>query len=390
VIGAAWVVFVKEWRDAWRDRRTLAVVLLSSVALGPLLLFGLSSIVEGLDRRAEERVVWMVGIDHAPSLVNHLRRQSVEVRAAPSDYHDGLRRQTLGDAVLVVGAGFERRLQAGEAAEVEIVSSSANTRSRASAARLHARLAGFAAEQATLRLAWRGVAPALAQPLDVQERDLADAAARSTPFTALLPFFVVMAVLYGALHAALDATAGERERGSLEPLMMTPTPPLAIALGKWAAVAGMALAVAVLSSLSFLPGQWWLRSESLSALFRFGTREVLWFVVLLAPLAGAMAAVLMAVAIRCRTFREAQANASIVLLALSLLPMATWLNHGAEAAWHLRVPVLAEVTLMNRVLRGDALNGADVASTWALAAVVTAVALAWVAARLRAAAIAAR
>jgi sodium transport system permease protein len=70
--------------------------------------------------------------------------------------------------------------------------------------------------------------------------------------------------------------------------------------------------------------------------------------------------------------------------------MATWLNHGAEAAWHLRVPVLAEVTLMNRVLRGDALSAADVASTWALALVVTAVALAWVAARLRSAAIAAR
>ncbi|MCU0773743.1 MAG: ABC transporter permease, partial [Ideonella sp.] len=77
MIGAAWVVFAKEWRDAWRDRRTLVVVLLSSVALGPLLLFGLSTIVEGLDRRAEERVVWMVGIEHAPSLVNHLQRQSV-------------------------------------------------------------------------------------------------------------------------------------------------------------------------------------------------------------------------------------------------------------------------------------------------------------------------
>jgi sodium transport system permease protein len=388
--GAAWIVFAKEWRDAWRDRRTLAVVLLSSVALGPLLLFGLSTVVDGLDRSGEERIVWMVGAEHAPTLVNHLQRQSVEVRPAPPDYDVQLRRQTLGDPVLVADAGFEAQLAAGEAAQVEIVTSSGNARAQLGAARLQARLAGFAAEHATLRLAWRGVAPALAQPLEVQERDLADAASRSSPFTAMLPFFVVMAVLYGALHAALDATAGERERGSLEPLMMNPAAPWAIAAGKWAAVTAMALGVAVLSSLSFVPGQWWLRSESLAALFRFGWREALTFVLLLAPLAGALAALLMAVAIRCRTFKEAQANASIVLLVLSLLPLVSWLNHGAEAPWHLRVPVLAEVTLMNRVLRGEPLVLADVAGAAAVAAAVTVASLAWVAARLRAAAIAAR
>jgi sodium transport system permease protein len=390
VIRAAAVVFAKEWRDAVRDRRTLLVVLLSSVALGPLLLFGLSTIVDGLDRRADERIVWMVGVERAPTLVNHLQRQSMQVREAPADFETRLRRQDLGDAVLRVADGFETALAAGRAPVVEVVSSSGNARSQASAARLHARLAGFASEQATLRLALRGVAPALAQPLDVQELDLADAAARSTPFTAMLPFFVVMAVLYGALHAALDATAGERERGSLEPLMMNPASPLAIAVGKWAAVAAMALGVAVLSSVGFLPGQWLLRSETLAALFRFGPREAGWFVLLLAPLAGALAALLMAVAIRCRTFKEAQANASIVLLVLSLLPLVSWLNHGAEASWHLRVPVLAEVTLMNRVLRGEALAWADVAVAAAVSCAVTVVALAWVAGRLRSAAIAAR
>ena len=89
----------------------------------------------------------------------------------------------------------------------------------------------------------------------------------------LVPFFVLMAVLYGALNAALDTTAGERERGSLEPLLMNPASRVALVLGKWGAVASVAMLIALLSCASFLPGQWLLRSETLAAMFRFGMRE---------------------------------------------------------------------------------------------------------------------
>ena len=117
---------------------------------------------------------------------------------------------------------------------MELVLSSANPRAQAGASRLARLLQGFAQEQAMLRLAWRGVAPAALQAIDVDERDLASPAARAAQWATLVPFFMLMAVLYGALHAALDTTAGERERGSLEPLLMNPVSPLALVLGKWA------------------------------------------------------------------------------------------------------------------------------------------------------------
>ena len=180
-------------------------------------------------------------------------------------------------------------------------------------------LRGFNQEQATLRLAVRGVSPTLLETVRVEERDLADQATRAAKLTTLVPFFVLMAVLYGALNAALDSTAGERERGSLEPLLMNPTSRTAIVLGKWGAIASVGMLIAVLSCLSFLPGQWLIRSEALSAMFRFGMGEALAFIGLLLPLAGTLAAVLMAIAIRCKTFKEAQANATVVVLALSLI-----------------------------------------------------------------------
>ena len=135
--------------------------------------------------------------------------------------------------------------------------------------------------------------------MQIEERDLADPGARAAQLATMVPFFVMMAVLYGALNAALDTTAGERERGSLEPLLMNPAPRWALVLGKWAAVVSVSMLIAVLSCLSFLPGQWLLRSETLAAMFQFGLREALWFIALMLPLASALSAVLMALAIRC-------------------------------------------------------------------------------------------
>jgi sodium transport system permease protein len=387
MIGAAWTVLRKELRDALRDRRTLLAIVLSSVAMGPLVLVLLSTLVAGLEEQAESREIVVVGIDHAPTLRNYLQRQTYRIREAPEHYEKQLQTRRLGEAVLVVPEGFEAGLVRGDPPRLELVMSSANPRSQAAASRLARLLQGFAQEQAMLRLAWRGVAPPSLQAIEVDERDLASPAARAAQWATLVPFFMLMAVLYGALHAALDTTAGERERGSLEPLLMNPVSPLALVLGKWAAVAVLAMLIALLSCVSFLPGQWLLRSETLAAMFRFGIGEGAMFLVLLAPLAAALSALLMAIAIRCRSVKEAQANATALVLAVSLLPLLTLINQTGEAAWHLGVPALAQITLMGRVLKGEAIAAWELALPLAVCALLAAACLCVVARGLRGAAL---
>ncbi len=387
MIAAAWPVYLKELLDALRDRRTLLVVLLSSVAIGPLVLVLISSLVAGIEARAEARVVVMQGIEHAPSLRNYLERQTYSVQPAPPDYEEQLKASRLGDPVVLVPADFEARIARGEVPVVELVTSSGNQRAESASGRVLRLLRGYNQEQAILRLAVRGVPPAALEAMQLEERNLADPGERAAQLTTMVPFFVLMAVLYGALGAALDTTAGERERGSLEPLLMNPTPRAALVLGKWAAVSTVAMLIAVLSCLSFLPGQWLLQSELLAALFQFGLREALWFIGLLLPLAGALAAVLMAVAIRCKTFKEAQANATVVLLGVSMLPLVTLLNQQGSAAWHLWVPALAQTVLMGRILKGEVLPLPEVALTVAVAVLVTVAAVVFVARTLRSAAL---
>jgi sodium transport system permease protein len=372
MIAAAWTVFRKELLDAFRDRRTLLMVLLSSVAIGPLVLVLVSSLIADLEIRAEHRVLLTVGLGRAPQLSNYLQRQGFAVEEAPPDFEQRLRDNHLAEPVLVVPADFADLWSRGEAPTVDIVSSASNTRASSSLGRVHGLLAGFNEEQAVLRLVSRGVAPGLREAIRVQDRDLADAAARAAQLATMVPFFVLMAVVYGALGAALDTTAGERERGSLEPLLLNPVPRAALVLGKWGAVSSVGMVIALLSCLSFLPAQWLLRSEALAAMFRFGAGEAALFIALLLPLAAAVSAVLMLIAVRCRTFKEAQASATALVLGVSLLPLVGMLKQDGEKPWHVWMPVLAQTTLMARVLKGEGLDLVDVGASVLGCAAITA------------------
>lgn len=378
-------VFAKEIVDALRDRRTMLRLMIPSVLMGPLMLVLMSSLAASLQDRAEQREVLVAGIEHAPTLRNYIERQTYTVKDAPADYEAQLRSAKLTDPVLVVPADFETLLAGGMPATLQIVSDSANQRAEAGMGAMNRLVQGFGNERATLLLAMRGIGPQQLRPLDVQERDLASVQARATRLTQMLPMFIMMAVLYGALTAALDSTAGERERGSLEPLLVNPAPHAAIVVGKWAAVLMAGMLVSVLSNLSFLPGQLLMRSDALAAMFQFGWGEALRFLLLQIPLGMGLSAVLMALAIRTKTFKEAQASTTLVITAVALTPMVAIVNPGGEASWHLWVPGLGQNLLMMQVLKGEALTLAKVLPTVISGVALTIAGLSFVSRSMRAA-----
>lgn len=378
LLNAAGVVFAKELKDALRDRRTLMAVFVSSVLMGPLMLVLLSTLVGKYEKRAEAREVVVIGLDNAPSLRNYIERQTFVVKKAPADWETELKDSKLGDPVVIVPAGFEDDVAHGRPPRIELVYSSANARAQSGIGAIAQLLQGFDQEQATLRLVSRGVAPSTLNVTRIDEHDIADNAARAAQMTNIVPIFVLMSVLYGALNAALDTTAGERERGSLEPLLATPASRGALVVGKWGAVFALGLLIAVLACLSFLPAQSLLRSESLAALFRFGWLEAAWFIGLLAPLAALIAALMMAVAIRCKTVKEAQANMVVLTMAFTLTPMVGLFTQEGEAPWNLWTPSVAQITLMNRVLKNAPIAPMDVAPSLLLCLLLTAAALTFV------------
>lgn len=380
------IVFLKELREALRDRRTLLRVSLPGLLMGPLMLFMLSMLVAQFEKQAEQREILVAGAAHAPTLVNYLQRQNFSVREAPADYERQLREARLGQAVLVLPQDFESALARGDAPELEVVTDSANTRASASGGGVARLVRGFNEERARLQLMLRGVSTELLSPVSLTERDLASPGARAARITGIIPMFVIMAVLYGALTAALDTTSGERERQSLEPLLANPVPHGALVLGKWLAVALMGAVVAALASFSFLPAQLLIKSDALAAQFRFGWADAASFALLLLPVAAAMGALLMAVAIRTKTFKEAQASANLVIMVFSLMPLIAIMNPGADAAWHYWLPGLGQYQQMMQLLKGETLRLDQWAPPLLSAALIIAAGMAYVARAMRAAA----
>ncbi len=377
------IVLIKEIIDATRDRRTLLRLMIPAVFMGPVMLMALSGLIASLEERADKREVMVAGIENAPTLRNYIERQTYTLKPAPADYEARLRATTLLEPVLVIGKDFERELAAGDTPHLDIVSDSSNQRAEAGTRALSRLVEGFSSERATLALALRGVPGTLLKPIELGEIDLASAQARATRLTAILPTFIIMAVLYGALTAALDSTAGERERGSLEPLLMNPVPPMALVMGKWGAVALLGMAVALLSNAGFIPAQWLIRSDSLQAMFQFGPHEVALFLLLQLPLAAGLGALLMAVAIRSKTYKEAQAGSGLVIMLVSLAPMVAIFNPGGEAGWYFWVPGMAQNALMMQVLKGEHLRWMQVLPSFVVGATLTAACLVYVARSMR-------
>lgn len=356
VLNHIGIVFFKELLDALRDRRTLLRVALPGLLVGPLMLFFLSTMVAQFESRAEKRELLVQGIAHGPTLINYVERQNYKIKAAPADYEKQLRDGKLGDPVLVIPETFEAELARGDRPGIEVVTDSSNTRASVGGNAIAGLMRGFTMERANLGLMLRGVSNELLQPVELTERDLASQGARATRITSIIPMFVIMAVLYGCLTAALDTTSGERERQSLEPLLTNPVQHLGLVAGKWLAVALMGAVIAAIASFSFVPAQWLIKSDALAAQFRFGIPDALAFAALLLPIAAALGALLMAVAIRTKTFKEAQASSNLVLMVFSFLPLIAILNPGGDAPWHFWVPGLAQYQQMMLVLKGESLH----------------------------------
>lgn len=347
------VVFFKELADILRDRRALLTVGLVSILSGPVLLLMLASMLARFEAHAERRIMLVEGMEHAPTLQNYLERETIRLELPPSGYIEDLKLGRLPDPVVVVPADFEQTLAAGGVPRLVILTDSTNGRADAGVARVHRWLSGFSSQSGGMQLAMRGVSMSGLTVIDVDRHDLASPSAQAIRVFGMLPFFFVLAALYGVWGASLDTTVGERERGTLQPLLLTPAGGHSLLLGKWLAVSLTGGLVAGLAVLSFVPAQSLMQGETLRAMMTFGWNEVLISLLLLLPLTGLIAALMMLAGARSRSLRQAQASATVVMLLVTMIPLALKVGGGGVVDWYLYVPVVAQHTVWLAMFAGD-------------------------------------
>ena len=382
-MSAIFTIFRKELMDSMRDRRTLMMVVFSALLFVPLLLVIFSEVMSQVEAQEDKRMVLAVNIKQAPGLENFILRQGYQIKDAPKDYEEKLRSKELTQPVLLVSDNFEVTLSQAKKVTLEIVFDTSNQQAEFGVRPLKKLLDSYVQETSVMGLTMRGVSTELLQLVNVKEHHLNRPDERKVTVTGMLPFALIMAIVIGGMFSAIDTTAGERERGSLEPLMMNPVNGWQLAVGKWGAVATVSMMVALLTVLSFFPSQWLVRNDALRAEFQFAATDAVRFLLVLLPLAAAISAVQVAISLTCKSFKEAQVRNQIFSMVVSMAPMMLMFNTGREPAWFRWAPSIAQSLMMNHVLKGEAVGAASIGIALLVCVVLTVSCLTFVANKMR-------
>lgn len=377
------VVLAKECRDNIRDRRTILASF--SLALGgPALFIGLMTFVLNttLGEAREAFRLAVVGGEHAPTLLEHLRRYNVTVAEVDLSDPQQAVRDGSESLVLVIDADYGDRYRQGEINALTLIHDSA----RFGTAQRDLMLARdmiqtYGRKLGLLRLQLRGIDPALTMPLRVVEVDTATPAARALTILATLPYLLVLVIFMGGFYLAIDATAGEREHGSLEPLLSQPVARTALVLGKIGAASLFSAAslLLFLASLALTLPLAPLHRVGMS--LEIGIAESAAIFAVAMPLIVLGAALLTVVASFARTYKEAQTYLTIVVLVPTLPLIITQMLNLRPTTLLMLLPSFSQASLITRIIEGAALPWPHVVAS-VVATALAAAGLIWVAVAL--------
>lgn len=375
------IVLRKELKEALRDRRALGMIGLF-VVLYPLVLWiSLHNIIDRstkADREGTELVV--IGAPQVPNLLAQLEQKNISVskreEMSESEITDLLRlRKHI--AVLRISDKFTENYQAMRPARIELWYDSAADQ-QGKLRRLEGILRGYNASIAGARLLAHGVSPAALSPIQLQEFDTANSASRSASFIGALLGMFFAAAFFFCLNTAMDSTAGERERRSLEVLLAQPARPFDLIAGKWLATATMAiigLTVELLAAHFILK---WMPLEEIGMSWRMSLPVLLGVCATSIPLCLFAAAFEIALAMNARSFKEAQTMMGFAVLVPMLPAIVVPMLDLNTALWMYLVPVLSNQTLLRELAKGQALGMLPFALTAGSALLAAALAI-WVA-----------
>ena len=370
----------KELLDGFRDKRALYTVMISSL-FGPLLIGFMLNQFANQERSAQEIKIPIVGQAYGPVLVNWLQQQrGVEIAPGPADAESAVRDHK-EEFVLVIEKDFAEKFRESRGAPVQVVSDSTRQTTTRKVRRLQKLLTSFNGQMAALRLIAHGVSPSIGSVLKIDEVEISNAQQQSATIFNTIPLFLIAAAFTVAMQLSTDATAGERERGSLEPLLINPVPRWQIIGGKYAAAAivalgGMAATLAITAYvLTRLP------LEDLGIRNHLGLPECLLLSLALIPIGLLAPAAQIYLACFAKSFKEAQSYMSFLIIAAVLPGTITTFYPIGDKPWLKPIPIVGQYATSIDILGGK-VPAPGLLILSAVLALALAALLLWLASRL--------
>jgi sodium transport system permease protein len=354
-------VMFKEVRESLRDRRVLMNTLLIGPFIGPIIFVVLINVIMTRELAKAEKPlpVVVIGAQYAPNLLAALKQAGLEQLPAVADPEAAVREQR-ADLVLRISASFADDWRDGRTAQVEVIHDSSRTDGNSQTQRLRGMINAYASQNSVLRLVARGLSPATTAPLVVANRDLATPQSRGAVLFGMLPYFLVFAAFFGGMFLAIDATAGERERQSLEPLLVNPVERWKILTGKLLATSAFSLTSVCLSIGAFLLAGKLLPSDRLEMTLELGWRFAGIALPVMVTLVLLLSILQTLVAAFAKSFREAQTHLGLLQLLPMIPSMLLVVVPFKTQLWMFAVPLVGQQLTIMRLLRGEVVTAAQV------------------------------
>ena len=353
-------VFKKEVRENIRDRRALFNSLLLGPLLFPLLFVGMMWFLESAEKERAEKTLELpvIGAQHAPSLIRFLEQQGTVILPEPENPEELVLNQEV-PAVLRILPEYPEKWAEGLPAPVEIISDPSRQESNAPIRKIKLLLMGYGQQIGSLRLQLRGVSPQLAAPVMVKDVDLSTPKSRAILAVIFLPYVLMITAFTGATHLAMDTTAGEKERKSLEPLLINPVPRWQIMSGKMVTTTVFAMASLALTLVSFRIILPYMPVGAFGMDLTLGLETLLKILLVISPVAILAAALLTLLASFAKSYREAQSYMGLVIL-IPMIPSLIFMANPIKAeSWMMNIPLFSQNILIGEIIRDE-----SVAISW--------------------------
>ncbi len=370
------IVMFKEIVDNLRDRQTVFYALLFGPVLLPLLLGG--SMVASFKQLSIDfdqiTRLSVVNADKAPQLIEFLYSNNVDVDPAPRNVQSSVR---YGDTLVVleIKDDFASALRAGEPAPLTLHMNNADKDSSKAARRITTLLRVYEQTINALRLQHRGIDPLTFDSLNIIQNDVSSDGANGQLLASILPFLFIMSMVMGGFYLAIDTTAGERERQSLEPLLSLPLSRTAVVFGKYGAtlcfvtLSGLLTALSIYTLFKLFP------VELMGGQIRFDGKTLTRAFLLASPLLLFISALLITVSAITRSTKEAQTYLGLLMV----IPMAPFFLlqflNVRSTTMSMPIPMLSQYQLLESTVLGDTIPWLHIALSAAGTLIATAVLL---------------
>jgi len=386
-LSNVWIVYHKELIDMLRDRRTMIAMVVFPIVIFPVMTIGFGNLAESTAKKAQQQAskVMLLGEEHAPELAARLRQSvGIEVASAAADYVQQISDKKLRAAV-EFPAGFEQALksEAKEPPTVQIYYYTGELRSEAAARRIEDAVREYRDGIVQQRLTARQLSPAILKPVEPRRQNVAAAEkVGGLRLAAIIPYFIIILCISGAMHPAMDLTAGEKERGTLETILVSAVSRRELVVGKFLLVLTTSLVTAVLSLASYLATMQFASTAAMELTrgynFTISGKAMAALFLLVLPMAILFSATLVAISTFAKSYKEAQSYLGPLMFVV-IVPAIVSMLPGIELSAKLAlVPILNQALVLREVLTGNYPWGSIVfvfASTCVYAAIALAAAV---------------